>query len=416
MVMTQKKPIEPTPPVGTKWRRSPCRASGGDERSKELADRIRECSRSISSLQRDLLADVAEFDRVEAWRGDGAVSMTAWLTERCAVSGATARVWTQTAIKLESLPRLADALAEGTLSLDVLSPLAQVATPATDKDLATEATHWSVKQVRELAASRKGISNETAARDFEHRTLRLNDAKCSIWASLPKDDYALAKARLIADVRDRTDAEGFQTGVGSPGYVPFDQRLCDVFVDLFRTVDSARAKGSASTESGRSHVRPSMVVHADFAWLAGSPESGTGEITGLGPIAQETARRLACDAKIIFSLEGGDGSILDQKRLRRSPTELQRIEIARRDKGCRFPSCSFTDFTEVHHVLPWEKGGETNQSNLLTLCGRHHHAVHELGWSLKGSADGLMTFTGPHGHTMASTPSPSWRGSRPMRR
>ena len=30
--------------------------------------------------------------------------------------------------------------------------------------------------------------------------------------------------------------------------------------------------------------------------------------------------------------------------------------------------------------------------------------------------DGLMRFTGPHGHTMASTPSPSWRGSRPMRR
>ena len=65
---------------------------------------------------------------------------------------------------------------------------------------------------------------------------------------------------------------------------------------------------------GGNHVRPSMVVHADFAWLAGSSESGTGEITGLGPIAQETARRLACDAKIIFSLEGTDGSILDQKR------------------------------------------------------------------------------------------------------
>jgi hypothetical protein len=138
MDVTEQKPIEPTPSVGTKWRRSPCRASGGDERSKELADRIRECSRSISSLQRDLLADVAEFDQSEAWRGDGAVSMTAWLTERCAVSGATARVWTQTAIKLESLPRLADALAGGALSLDVLSPLARVATPDTDKDLATK--------------------------------------------------------------------------------------------------------------------------------------------------------------------------------------------------------------------------------------------------------------------------------------
>ena len=83
--------------------------------------------------------------------------MTAWLTERCAVSGATARVWTQTAIKLESLPRLADALAVGALSTRrAVSSWAQVATPATDKDLATEATHWSVKQVRELAASQQG--------------------------------------------------------------------------------------------------------------------------------------------------------------------------------------------------------------------------------------------------------------------
>ena len=127
---------------------------------------------------------------------------------------------------------------------------------------------------------------------------------------------------------------------------------------------------------------------------------------------------MACDANVVFSLERGDGCILDQKRVRRSPTTFQRMEIARRDKGCRFASCSFADFTEVHHVVPWTLGGETNLSNLITLCGRHHRAVHELGWSMSGDANDVVTFEGPHGHRMTSAPSPTWRmpGFKPMRR
>jgi hypothetical protein len=96
----------------------------------------------------------------------------------------------------------------------------------------------------------------------------------------------------------------------------------------------------------------------------------------------------------------------------------QRMEIARRDKGCRFSSCGFVDFTQVHHITPWVLGGETNLSNLITLCGRHHHAVHEVGWTMRGNADEVVTFEGPHGHRMTSAPSPTWRkqGISPMRR
>jgi hypothetical protein len=164
--------------------------------------------------------------------------------------------------------------------------------------------------------------------------------------------------------------------------------------------------------------RPTLVVHADLDLLTGENPKGIAELAGVGPISREVARRLACDAKVVFSLERRDGSILDQKRLRRSPTRSQRIEIDRRDKGCRFSSCGYSDFTQVHHMLPWVLGGETNLSNLITLCGRHHHAVHELGWSMKGNADGVVTFEGPHGHRMTSAPSPTWRrsGIAPMRR
>jgi hypothetical protein len=161
-----------------------------------------------------------------------------------------------------------------------------------------------------------------------------------------------------------------------------------------------------------------VVVHADLGFLTGLHPNATADLAGVGPISTEVARRLACDAKVVFSVEHGDGSILDQKRVRRSPTMAQRIEIARRDKGCRFAGCSFVDFTEVHHMVHWVRGGETNLSNLITLCGRHHRAVHELGWTMDGSADGVVTFAGPHGHRMTSAPSPTWqrRSSVPMRR
>jgi hypothetical protein len=169
---------------------------------------------------------------------------------------------------------------------------------------------------------------------------------------------------------------------------------------------------------GWGRYRPTVVVHADLGFLTGLHPDGVADLAGVGPISTEVARRLACDAKVVFSVEHGDGSILDQKRVRRSPTMAQRIEIARRDKGCRFAGCSFVDFTQVHHMVHWVNGGETNLSNLITLCGRHHRAVHELGWTMKGSADDVVTFEGPHGHCMTSAPSPTWRrrGSAPMRR
>jgi hypothetical protein len=175
-----------------------------------------------------------------------------------------------------------------------------------------------------------------------------------------------------------------------------------------------------------------VLVHAPLELLlgcVGGEGSGFGvaEIAGVGPIQAEVARRLVCDASVVLSVEARDGSILDQGRARRDPTVAQRIEIERRDKGCRFPGCTFTEFTDVHHIVHWTKGGETNLDNLVTLCDRHHKAVHELGWSIRGDPDDVLSFTSPHGREMKSVPSPTWRrrpgvsvvprdGSTPLRR
>ncbi|MGO8861823.1 MAG: DUF222 domain-containing protein [Acidimicrobiales bacterium] len=380
-----------------------------------------ERGRAISALQGALFADIAEFDQAESWRGDGAVSMAAWLTQRCGVGRSTAAAWVRAAVKLESLPHLAGALAEGALSLDAVAPLAEVATPQTDAELAKASVHWSVKQIRELAASHRGTVDAAAARRFQHRTLRFDDIRTTVWVAFTKDDYAVAKGALMARMSwgSNTASGGHGAATASGGgdpseYVPFDQRLYDAFMNLCREDGASRSGGGG----GSTGFRPTVVVHAELGMLTGLNPEGVAELAGVGRVSREVARRLACDANIVFSLERSDGCILDQKRARRSPTTFQRMEIARRDKGCRFAGCGFTDFTEVHHVVPWTLGGETNLSNLITLCGRHHRAVHELGWSMSGDADGVVTFKGPHGHRMTSAPSPTWRSPRttPMRR
>ena len=86
----------------------------------------------------------------------------------------------------------------------------------------------------------------------------------------------------------------------------------------------------------------------------------------------------------------------------------QRIEIARRDGGCRFPGCGYGLITNVHHLRHWINGGPTTLSNLITLCAAHHSRVHELGWKVSGDANELVTFTSPHGRASISSPSPTW--------
>jgi hypothetical protein len=429
-------PIAPTVPTvpkestksGVLRRRPPCRKFGGDPRSQELAGRIVERAQRISALHREQLSDIAAFDRTESWRGDGAISMIAWVTAQCGVSTSTARQWVRSAINLESLPCLAEGLASGELSLDLVEPLAEVASPSSDAALREASTTWSVRQARELAAWHRAREEAAAeanaaaragpAREFERRTLRFNDTRRSIWVAFTRDDYAVAKSvlvgRVAAEQRNREEDGGAAPASDPVGYVPYDQRLYDELMGLFQ-MGSGSASGSASgSERARATgaaVRPRVVVHAPLELLVGCANDAVAEIAGVGPVPAEVVRRLACDANVELAVEDREGTILNQGRARRDPTPVQRVEIDRRDKGCRFSGCSYTEFTNVHHVVHWVDGGLTNLDNLVTLCGRHHRAVHELGWTVSGDANGVLTFTGPHGRSMQSAPSPTWRPS-----
>jgi hypothetical protein len=394
--------------AGPRFRSRPLsRDCGGDARSAALAESMVAHQRAISAHHHAMLADIAEFSGTEAYRGDGALSMAAWLTDRCRVSAAQARTLVAVAEKMEELPQLSDALSAGRLTLDVLAPLAAVATPETDAELAEASAHWTARQAGELARAARGATDAQAARAFVGRSVRFDDARCSMWVQLTKDTYAVVKSALVARAT-RHD----HPSVGDADYEPFERRLADALVE----VCTERGKsGSGAGETVFGGAPATVIVHADVS-LFGEEGAGDASIEGLGPISAEIVRRLSCDAKHTISLEAADGTILDQFPWRRSPTAAQRIEIARRDGGCRFSGCGYNLITNVHHLRHWIDGGPTVLSNLITLCAAHHSRMHELGWQMSGDANAVVTFTSPHGRVSTSSPSPVWRRSLPARK
>jgi hypothetical protein len=402
-----------TAPPEPRFRSRPLsRERGGDARSAALAESMVAHQRAISAHHHAMLTDIAEFSATEAFRGDGALSMAAWLAEHCRVSTAQARTLVTAAENLEGLPRLSDALSAGRLTLDVLAPLAAVATPETDGEIAEASEHWTVRQARELARAARGATDMRAAREFTGRFLRFDDARCSLWAQFTKDSYAVVKSALVgrATRHDHPSA-------GDADYEPFERRLAAALVEV--CTERGRSDGGRAGRPLFGGAATTIVVHADvslFGDRVGEGRDGSASIEGLGPISTEIVRRLSCDASHTISVESADGSILDQFPWRRSPSTAQRFEIARRDNGCRFPACGYNLITNVHHLRHWINGGPTVLSNLITLCAAHHGRIHELGWKMSGDANSLVTFTSPHGRDSTSSPSPVWRRSLPMRK
>ena len=73
------------------------------------------------------------------------------------------------------------------------------------------------------------------------------------------------------------------------------------------------------------------------------------------------------------SLASGARSGVAKHRTRREPSDRQRFRIFVRD-GFRCRACGASPLTQVgvelhiDHVVPWSKGGETTDDNLLTKC------------------------------------------------
>src|SRR4051794_2469661 len=101
-----------------------------------LGDTIAQLHALQMATVASLLEVIREFDRREAWRRDGATSMTDWLVARLGVSRRTANDLVGVGRRLTDLPVLADVFGEGGLSFDQVRAASELADPDTDSEVA----------------------------------------------------------------------------------------------------------------------------------------------------------------------------------------------------------------------------------------------------------------------------------------
>lgn len=360
--------------------------------SAEIADTIGQLQAMRAYIHRLQLAKIAAYDVEDAWREDGARSMTSWLAYLLNVSHESAAEEVRVAHALEELPKIAGAYADGKLSWDQVRAVTRFATPETDETLAEEAQRQSTAHLNRMARRRRPVdpSDESEAHRTRRLNLRWDDARHLLLLSgqLPKAEGAIVAKALerIAQQAPRDPATDL--------YVPHDQRCADALVEL----------ASTHLASDSDADRATIAVHVDAAVLAGG--GGVPELEDGDAIFAETARRLACDARWYVVVDGPDGSPIGIGRTSRQVPPWLLRELKRRDLCCRFPGCDRRRWVYAHHMVHWAQGGPTDLDNLVLLCGLHHRLVHEGKWRIELDADGRPVFIGPDGRVRAHGPPP----------
>jgi hypothetical protein len=165
--------------------------------------------------------------------------------------------------------------------------------------------------------------------------------------------------------------------------------------DSFLTRQAEAAGSTADRYQVVVHIDQRLLASAPATLMQGPPQRC--ELEDERVLAVETARRLSCDSSLVGIVEDEDGEPLNVGRKTRSISTALHRALTARDGGCRFPGCDRTSYTEGHHVQHWANGGETKLGNLVTLCRFHHRLVHEGGFGLRLTDDGVFVFTRPDG-------------------
>ena len=162
-----------------------------------------------------------------------------------------------------------------------------------------------------------------------------------------------------------------------------------------------------------------VCIHVDWRALH---EAAVGhgvvcETAGGTPLPVATVRRLCCDARLIPMVLDGAGAVLDVGRGSRLATPDQRRALSAMNTRCGYHGCHVGfEHCQIHHVTDWTRHhGPTDLANLLPLCTKHHHLVHEGGWTLELRPDRTITLTRTDGEIHFDGSSINRRGHPPPR-
>jgi len=371
----------------------------------ELEQRITELAAHLYAGTYRWLCLLREFDERGGWKGWGILSCAHWLNWKCGLSLCAAREKLRVAHALKDLPLVSEAFASGQISYSKVRALTRVADRRNEDVLLGVALGGTAAHLERLVRAYRRCKRveELQRAQHQHEERRAScfyddDGMLVIEARLPAEQGALVVQALNAAM-DRANEARWQTqavdkvsaessAAAAEPDEPYAARRADALVEI---AESYLASGPMSLSGGD---RYEIVVHIDHDALTQDDE-GRSELDNGPWIAAETARRLACDASIVRMVDDAKGEPLSVGRRTRSITPALRRALQARDRGCRFPGCTYRRFVDGHHIKHWAEGGETNLANLVSLCRRHHRLVHEGGYTVRRLDDGAFAFTAP---------------------
>ncbi|MEO7629755.1 MAG: DUF222 domain-containing protein [Mycobacteriales bacterium] len=352
----------------------------------ELIVRIEQASRALEALRSRA---IGRFDAAGGASADGSPSTAAWLRGRCQLHPTEAHARVHTARVLRDLPATAEALAAGRIpfaSAVLIASLAKDAPievmRACEPEMLFAAEAVNPAQLRGVIGRlRYSYAKEAVTRDEARRYALRQLHLASRFDELHSVNGWLMP-ETAAGLQILLEARMTPPAPDDPRTRP--QRLHDA---LAAWVAETLATGELPDQAGE---RPHVTVVVDRRTLLDTPGAPPAHLERHGPISGEAARRLCCDAKVARVITDGPSEILDAGRYTRTATPAIRRALRVRDgEHCVVPGCTVPiRWCEVHHLIHWIDGGETNLGDLGYVCLPHHHDVHEGRMTLHRQPDG----------------------------
>jgi hypothetical protein len=385
----------------------------------ELADQITELAANIHAATFRLLELIREFDACEGWAGEGVLSCAHWLNWKCGMALGVARERIRVAHALKELPKISQTFRKGKISFSKVRAMTRVATRKNESYLLMIAHYGTASHVERLVRNYRSVKrNEALAKANEQHLYRElswfedDDGYWVIRGRLPPETGA-----LVQQVLEQAMEQQYQELQDVPAGIfetetdevrarpePIAWRRADALVRLARGYRNP-AKEQSSSEKYRVHI------HTDMETLTQDGTGAESAIESGGKLCAESTRRIACDSAVAHWLDRHDGQPLSIGRKTRTIPPAIRRALQRRDGGCRFPGCTASHYVDAHHIHHWADGGDTNMENLILLCTRHHHLVHEGGFGLQKLAGGEVQFSSPAGKLINASPAKNSRGN-----
>nr|WP_296772771.1 HNH endonuclease signature motif containing protein [Rhodococcus sp. (in: high G+C Gram-positive bacteria)] len=214
--------------------------------------------------------------------------------------------------------------------------------------------------------------------------------------------HARRLSDALSQMLDRNSQRGRSGGSGgASAAVNVTVRLSDLLVT--RPGDGAqngrdqngRDQNGSGRSSGPERGDPDWPFHLDWTHA----------------ISTSLARLLACDADLTPFIVDEHDVPLAMGRTVRLATPEQRRAVTLRDRCCVMCGRA-ADWCQIHHIVYWEDGGNTDITNLALVCTACHRRIHNEGWDIALGGDGHPTVIPPASEDPQRQPRPSYHRRR----